>query len=102
MTHPSQAGIIRFDSIVDFSILLRLCLRNENDWQLRRKVPNGNRGRIVTNAGGPGIVANVMTVSSGCIGQSKKKPSRPFQPSATTANVHNPWMSSATPAQEPL
>ena len=32
---------------------------------MRRKVPLGNRVAIVTNAGGPGIVATDMTVTSG-------------------------------------
>jgi len=62
-----QAGIIRVDSIDElFDFASAFAYKNENlAGKLRRKVPNGNRVAIVTNAGGPGIVATDMTVSSG-------------------------------------
>jgi len=62
-----QAGIIRVDSIDElFDYATAFAYKNESALgKLRRKVPNGNRVAIVTNAGGPGIVATDMTVSSG-------------------------------------
>ncbi len=61
-----QAGIIRVDSIDElFDFASAFAYKNESELgKLRRKVPNGNRIAIVTNAGGPGIVATDMTVSS--------------------------------------
>ncbi|MFC1798596.1 acetate--CoA ligase family protein [Thermodesulfobacteriota bacterium] len=89
-----QAGIIRVDSIDElFDFASAFAYRNESELgKLRRKVPNGNRVAIVTNAGGPGIVATDMTVSSGLqLAQFKEETTEalashlPF-----TANLHNP------------
>jgi len=62
-----QSGIIRVDSIDElFDFASAFAYKNESALgKLRRKVPEGNRVAIVTNAGGPGIVATDMTVSSG-------------------------------------
>ena len=62
-----QSGIIRVDSIDElFDFATAFAYKNESALgKLRRKVPAGNRVAIVTNAGGPGIVATDMTVSSG-------------------------------------
>ncbi|MGD9224549.1 MAG: CoA-binding protein, partial [Desulfobacteraceae bacterium] len=63
----AQSGIIRVDSIDElFDFATAFSYKNENALgKLRRKVPLGNRVAIVTNAGGPGIVATDMTVVSG-------------------------------------
>lgn len=62
-----QSGIIRVDSIDElFDFATAFSYKNESTLgKFRRKVPSGNRVAIVTNAGGPGIVATDMTVSSG-------------------------------------
>lgn len=62
-----QAGIIRVDSINElFDYAIAFAYKNISETgKFSRKVPNGNRVAIVTNAGGPGIVATDMTVSSG-------------------------------------
>jgi acetyl coenzyme A synthetase (ADP forming)-like protein len=62
-----QSGIIRVDSIVQlFDFATAFAYKNESALgKFRRKVPDGNRVAIVTNAGGPGIVATDMTVTSG-------------------------------------
>ncbi len=62
-----QAGIIRVDSIDElFDFATAFAYKNESELgKLRRKVPSGNRVAIVTNAGGPGIVATDMTMISG-------------------------------------
>jgi acetyl coenzyme A synthetase (ADP forming)-like protein len=62
-----QSGIIRVDSIVQlFDFATAFAYKNESSLgKFRRKVPAGNRVAIVTNAGGPGIVATDMTVTSG-------------------------------------
>ncbi len=62
-----QAGIIRVDSIHElFDFASAFAYKEESHLgKLRRKLPRGNRVAIVTNAGGPGIVATDMTVSSG-------------------------------------
>ncbi|MGD2270435.1 MAG: acetate--CoA ligase family protein [Desulfobacterales bacterium] len=62
-----QAGIIRVESIDElFDFASAFAYKNETGLgKLRRKVPHGNRVAIVTNAGGPGIVATDMTVTSG-------------------------------------
>lgn len=52
-----QTGIIRADSIED--------LFNYAAAFSYKKIPAGNRVGIITNAGGPGIVATDMTISSG-------------------------------------
>ncbi|MFO7713648.1 acetate--CoA ligase family protein [Desulfosarcina sp.] len=63
----AQSGIIRVDSINElFDFGIAFAYKNESALgKMRRKVPLGNRVAIVTNAGGPGIVATDMTVSSG-------------------------------------
>ena len=89
-----QSGIIRVDSIDElFDYASAFAYKNESALgKLRRKVPYGNRLAIVTNAGGPGIVATDMTISSGM--QLAR-----FQPDTIetlashlpkTANLHNP------------
>ena len=62
-----QSGIIRVDSIDElFDFATAFAYKNESTLgKFRRKVPAGNRVAIVTNAGGPGIVATDMTVTSG-------------------------------------
>jgi len=89
-----QAGIIRVDSIDElFDFASAFAYRNESELgKLRRKVPSGNRVAIVTNAGGPGIVATDMTVSSGLkLAKFQEETTEalashlPF-----TANLHNP------------
>ena len=62
-----QAGIIRVDSIDElFDFATAFAYKNESETgKFGRKIPNGNRVAIVTNAGGPGIVATDMTVTSG-------------------------------------
>jgi acetyl coenzyme A synthetase (ADP forming)-like protein len=63
----TQSGIIRVESINElFDFGTAFAYKNESaTGKMRRKVPLGNRVAIVTNAGGPGIVATDMTVSSG-------------------------------------
>jgi acetyltransferase len=63
----AQSGIIRVDSINElFDFATAFAYKNENALgKMRRKVPHGNRVAIVTNAGGPGIVATDMTIVSG-------------------------------------
>lgn len=62
-----QSGIIRAESIHElFDFASAFAYKEESALgKLRRKVPLGNRVAIITNAGGPGIVATDMTVSSG-------------------------------------
>jgi acetyltransferase len=63
----AQSGIIRVDSIDElFDFAIAFAYKNENALgKMRRKVPLGNRVAIITNAGGPGIVATDMTIVSG-------------------------------------
>ncbi|MGA8178956.1 MAG: acetate--CoA ligase family protein [Desulfobacterales bacterium] len=62
-----QSGIIRAQSIHElFDFAGAFAYKEESALgKLKRKMPRGNRVAIVTNAGGPGIVATDMTVSSG-------------------------------------
>ncbi|MGB5986974.1 MAG: acetate--CoA ligase family protein [Desulfobacterales bacterium] len=62
-----QSGIIRVESINDlFDFASTFAYKNQSTLgKFRRKIPDGNRVAIVTNAGGPGIVATDMTISSG-------------------------------------
>lgn len=89
-----QAGMIRVDSIDElFDFATAFAYRNESELgKLRRKVPGGNRVAIVTNAGGPGIVATDMTVSSGLVLAKFKEETTESLASHLpfTANVHNP------------
>lgn len=63
----TQSGIIRVESINElFDFGTAFAYKNESALgKMRRKVPLGNRVAIVTNAGGPGIVATDMTITSG-------------------------------------
>ena len=89
-----QSGIIRAESIDElFDFASAFAYKNENEvGKLRRKVPTGNRVAIVTNAGGPGIVATDMTVSSGLVlakfSEETVEALKSHLP--MTANVHNP------------
>ncbi|MBW2568492.1 MAG: acetate--CoA ligase family protein [Deltaproteobacteria bacterium] len=62
-----QAGIIRVDSIDElFDFATAFAYKSESALgKLTRKVPRSNRVAIVTNAGGPGILATDITTSSG-------------------------------------
>jgi acetyltransferase len=62
-----QAGVIRvntIDELFDFANAFAFKVQSALGKMVRR-IPSGNRVAIVTNAGGPGIVATDMTVSSG-------------------------------------
>jgi len=63
----SQSGMIRVERIDElFDFATAFAYKNENALgKLRHKVPFGNQVAIVTNAGGPGIVATDVTISSG-------------------------------------
>ncbi len=90
----AQSGIIRVDSIDElFDFAAAFAYKNENALgKLRRKVPLGPRVAIVTNAGGPGIVATDMTVVSGLelakFSDETVETLKSHLPS--TANFHNP------------
>jgi acetyltransferase len=90
----AQSGIIRVDRIDElFDFATAFAYKNENALgKLRRKVPMGNRVAIVTNAGGPGIVATDMTVVSGLelarFSEETVASLKSHLPS--TANFHNP------------
>lgn len=62
-----QSGIMRVESINElFDFANAFAYKHESALgKMRRKLPTGNRVAIVTNAGGPGIVATDMTESSG-------------------------------------
>lgn len=79
-----QTGIIRADSIED--------LFNYAATFSCKKVPAGNRVGIITNAGGPGIVATDMTISSGLeLAKFSPKTIETLESHLPpTANVHNP------------
>jgi acetyltransferase len=89
-----QSGIIRAESIDElFDFASAFAYKNENEvGKMRRKVPTGNRVAIVTNAGGPGIVATDMTVSSGLTLAkfSEETVEALLSHLPMTANVHNP------------
>jgi acetyl coenzyme A synthetase (ADP forming)-like protein len=89
-----QAGIIRVDSIdelFDFANAFSYKQESALGKQIR-KMPTGNRVAIVTNAGGPGILATDMTVSSDLeLARFQKETIEELAnhlPSA--ANLHNP------------
>jgi len=90
----NQSGIIRVDSIDElFDFATAFAYKNlSNLGKLRKKIPEGNRVAIITNAGGPGIVATDMTVSSGL--QLAKFHGETLEALAShlpqTANIHNP------------
>ncbi len=79
-----QTGIIRADSIED--------LFNYANAFSSKKTTAGNRVGIITNAGGPGIVATDMTVSSGLVLAKFSPETEEVLTShlPATANVHNP------------
>ena len=90
----AQAGIIRVDSIDElFDFAITFAYKNENALgKMRRKVPQGRRIAIVTNAGGPGIVATDMTVTSGLeLARFKEETIEALKSHLPlTANVNNP------------
>ena len=79
-----QSGIIRAESIEE--------LFNYAGAFVAKKIPTGNRVAIVTNAGGPGIVATDMTISSGLV--LAKLHEETVETLAShlpiAANIHNP------------
>lgn len=79
-----QAGMIRVDSIEE--------LFNFAGAFAGKKTPPGNKVAIVTNAGGPGIVATDMTVSSGLeLARFHDETVEALQSHLpATANIHNP------------
>ncbi|MBL0715774.1 MAG: acetate--CoA ligase family protein [Desulfosarcina sp.] len=89
-----QAGVIRvntLDELFDFANAFSYKVRSALG-KMARRIPNGNRVAIVTNAGGPGIVATDMTISSG-LELARFKPETievlaSHLPSV--ANLHNP------------
>ncbi len=89
-----QSGIIRVESINElFDFASTFAYKNESTLgKFRRKIPDGNRVAIVTNAGGPGIVATDMTISSGLeLAQFREETVEVLAshlPAA--ANLHNP------------
>ena len=89
-----QSGIIRVASIDElFDFATAFAYKNESELgKMRRKVPAGNRVAIVTNAGGPGIVATDMTMCSGL--QLARFKDETIEALAShlpsTANLHNP------------
>lgn len=62
-----QSGVIRVDTIDElFDFANAFAFKAQSALgKVTRRIPAGNRVAIVTNAGGPGIVATDMTVSSG-------------------------------------
>ncbi|MCF8067230.1 MAG: acetate--CoA ligase family protein [Desulfobacterales bacterium] len=89
-----QSGIIRVDSINDlFDYAGAFTFKSQSvTGKYKKKLPQGNRLAIVTNAGGPGIVATDMTVSSGL--QLAKFKEETVETLASylpeTANLNNP------------
>ncbi|MBW2591515.1 MAG: acetate--CoA ligase family protein [Deltaproteobacteria bacterium] len=89
-----QAGIIRVDTIdelFDFATAFA-CKKESALGKMVRKIPGGNRVAIVTNAGGPGILATDMTTSSGL--ELAEFSDETIEVLAShlpaTANIHNP------------
>ncbi|MEA3428692.1 MAG: acetate--CoA ligase family protein [Thermodesulfobacteriota bacterium] len=89
-----QTGMIRVDSIDElFNFAIAFAYKSESALgKLTRKIPHGNRVAIVTNAGGPGIIATDITMSSGLrLAEFRQETidalasHLPF-----TANLHNP------------
>jgi acetyltransferase len=89
-----QAGIIRADSVDElFDYANVFSYKQESKLGKRTRIlPRGNRVAIVTNAGGPGILATDMTVSSDLVlakfGKETVADLASHLPS--TANIHNP------------
>ncbi len=89
-----QAGIIRVDSISElFDFANAFAYKHESALgKAKRKIPGGKRVAIVTNAGGPGILATDMTISSD-LELAKFKPETIAELAnclPSTANIHNP------------
>jgi acetyltransferase len=89
-----QAGIIRVDTIdelFDFANAFA-CKKESALGKMVRKMPAGNRVAIITNAGGPGILATDMTMSSGL--KLAKFSDETIEVLAShlpaAANIHNP------------
>ncbi len=89
-----QTGMIRVDSINElFDFATAFAYKSATSLgKLTRKIPHGNRVAIVTNAGGPGIIATDITMSSGLkLAEFHQETidalasHLPF-----TANIHNP------------
>lgn len=89
-----QAGIIRADSIDElFDYANVFSYKQESKMGKRTRVlPKGNRVAIVTNAGGPGILATDMTVSSDLVLAKFQQETINNLASnlPSTANIHNP------------
>jgi acetate---CoA ligase (ADP-forming) len=89
-----QAGIIRAESVAElFDFANAFAYKHESALgKSKRKIPSGRRVAIVTNAGGPGILATDMTVSSDLelakFSQATIDELASCLP--TTANIHNP------------
>ncbi len=89
-----QTGMIRVDSIDElFDFAIAFAYKSESALgKLTRKIPHGNRVAIVTNAGGPGIIATDITMSSGL--RLAKFHQETIDALAShlpfTANLHNP------------
>ncbi|MDD5712448.1 MAG: acetate--CoA ligase family protein, partial [Smithellaceae bacterium] len=89
-----QAGIIRADSVAElFDFANAFAYKHESKLgKTRRKIPSGRRVAIVTNAGGPGILATDMTVSSDLelARFSEQTVAELSKYLPATANIHNP------------
>jgi acetyltransferase len=89
-----QSGMIRADSINElFDFASAFTYKTETALgKLRRKLPRNNRVAIITNAGGPGIVATDMTISSGLkLAQFSEETIEALaRHLPVTANLHNP------------
>lgn len=89
-----QAGIIRADSIAElFDFANAFAYKHESALgKAKRKIPSGKRVAIVTNAGGPGILATDMTISSDLelAKFSKETIDELASCLPTMANIHNP------------
>ena len=89
-----QAGIIRVESISElFDFANAFAYKHESALgKAKRKIPSGKRVAIVTNAGGPGILATDMTISSDLELATFKQETIDELASCLplTANIHNP------------
>ena len=89
-----QSGIIRANSINElFDFASAFTYKTTTALgKVSRKLPGGNRVAIVTNAGGPGIVATDMTISSGLeLAQFQQQTIEQLAKHLpSTANLHNP------------
>lgn len=89
-----QTGIIRAETINDlFDYATAFTFKSETPLgKMKTKVPAGKKVAIVTNAGGPGIVATDVTVSTGLelaeLSEETKERLKGCLP--PTANIHNP------------